>query len=148
MHLQGKPYNEKVDIFSFGVSAVEILTGSKRELHTDSGLTVDTRFPRDTPKLVQLLLHACLSIDPDQRPTADLVLLCLRASRSSGTDTLLLDMVTILVKSMTARLLAWCLVCCGLQLIESHCSCTQIAFAINPNQMRMVNVAYQCVCYF
>jgi len=93
IYLQGKPYNEKVDIFSFGVSAVEIMTGSKPELHTDSGLTVDTRFPCDMPKLVQLLLHACLSIDPDQRPTADLVLLCLRASRSSGNDTLLLNMV-------------------------------------------------------
>jgi len=75
----GKTYNEKADIFSFGIILVELVTRAKpshydlkRELAGGFGLKADVLLavaPKDTPpKLLELILDCC-EYDPNSRPS-------------------------------------------------------------------------------
>lgn len=64
--LLGGPCTPKADIFSFGVILWEIVTHEQPSV----GNMRDCRVPKECPAEIDALINACLSQDPDDRPTA------------------------------------------------------------------------------
>src|SRR5437016_732403 len=80
--LNGKPYTQKSDIYSFGILMSVISTGQQPfndEAH-DHGLMLKIceglrpGFSNNTPKFYIELAHKCTDADPDNRPTAEEIL--------------------------------------------------------------------------
>jgi len=74
----GEEYNEKADVFSWGVVLIEIVTGLEigasftrvpRENFAFPFDKLSSKLPADTPLQMQQVLSACLQDDPDLRPS-------------------------------------------------------------------------------
>src|SRR6185369_7437279 len=80
--LNGNPYTQKSDIYSFGILMSVISTGQQPfndKAHGD-GLMLKIceglrpAFSNNTPKIYIELAYKCMDADPDNRPTADEIL--------------------------------------------------------------------------
>ena len=80
--LNGKPYTQKSDIYSFGILMSVISTGQQpfNDKAHDHGLMLKIceglrpGFSNNTPKFYIELAHKCTDADPDNRPTAEEIL--------------------------------------------------------------------------
>ncbi|GLD93771.1 hypothetical protein PINS_up015655 [Pythium insidiosum] len=109
--LLGRDYDERADMFSFGVVLAEIDTddypywneknpaGNKIQeqaiLHMVAAGTMRPEFSPDCPKAILNIAEMCLQADPDDRPTAQQVVYLLRQmlrqSSLSSTSSLTMD---------------------------------------------------------
>src|SRR6185369_12143836 len=80
--LNGNPYTQKSDIYSFGVLMTVISTGQQpfNDKAHGHGLMLEIceglrpAFSNNTPKIYIELAYKCMDADPDNRPTADEIL--------------------------------------------------------------------------
>jgi serine/threonine protein kinase len=95
--LQNSTYNEKADIYSLGVVLWELLT--RKVPYSDSNfmkVTLDViagrrpEIPGDCPIQYKELIRACWAHEPELRPSADMVLACIRSLLGDDADDLLL----------------------------------------------------------
>jgi LIM domain kinase 1 len=75
--LLGNPYNEKVDVYSFGIVCCELLTRGKVDLTrtADSKYSLDVKLmrqsiPDDCPPNLWKVAFSCCNFNPDERPPA------------------------------------------------------------------------------
>src|SRR5437773_11014187 len=80
--LNGKPYTQKSDIYSFGILMSVISTGQQpfNDKAHGHGLMLKIceglrpAFSNNTPKIYIELAYKCMDADPDNRPTAEEIL--------------------------------------------------------------------------
>src|SRR6185369_4287618 len=80
--LNGKPYTQKSDIYSFGILMTVISTGQQpfNDNAHGHGLMLEIceglrpAFSNNTPKIYIDLAYKCMDADPDNRPAADKIL--------------------------------------------------------------------------
>ena len=80
--LNGKPYTQKSDIYSFGILMTVISTGQQpfNDKAHGHGLMLKIceglrpAFSNNTPKIYIELAYKCMDADPDNRPTAEEIL--------------------------------------------------------------------------
>jgi len=77
--LQGQPYTQAADIYSFGIIAAEMITGLPPyyDREHDQFLALDIcqglrpQFQIKIPPLLEKLINRCWDADPEQRPSAE-----------------------------------------------------------------------------
>ena len=80
--LEGKPYNESADVFSFGLVLWELITREYIDevprtglIHVNhQALATHPSIPEDTPKMLKALMCDCLQSTPAERPTFEAII--------------------------------------------------------------------------
>lgn len=70
---EGSKYNEKVDIYSFGVIMYFVITKGELPKYNKEGYE-SFKISKKVNNLSQKIIKACWSTDPDQRPSFDMIL--------------------------------------------------------------------------